>query len=354
MMNYGSDEKSALQAKFDAQKIAFGPMMFQAALSLRNLGILEYVRKNRRNGSLIDDIAKELNLSVYGVKVLLEAGLSMELVYVRDDRFFITKTGTTILMDELTKVNMDFMQDINYLGFFHLEDSIKNGKPEGLKALGNWDTIYEGLSQLPEPAKSSWFNFDHYYSDYAFPEILPIVFANHPKKLMDIGGNTGRFSIQCAKHDPNVHVTILDHEGQLNMAFENIANEGLSDRIDGVPMNLLDHSKPYPKGADVIWMSQFLDCFSKADIVELLKRAKTAINPGGNIFILETIWDDQRFPASTFCLHATSLYFTCLANGNSQMYNTDDMLELIEQAGLTLEEKISDIGLSHTLFKCKL
>jgi len=38
--NIGSDKKSALQAKFDAQKIAFAPIMFQAAKALRDLGIL--------------------------------------------------------------------------------------------------------------------------------------------------------------------------------------------------------------------------------------------------------------------------------------------------------------------------
>ena len=40
---YGSDKKSAVQAKHDAQKIAFAPIMFQAAKALRDLGILKYL-----------------------------------------------------------------------------------------------------------------------------------------------------------------------------------------------------------------------------------------------------------------------------------------------------------------------
>ena len=32
--------KTALQAKFDAQKIAFGPIVFQATKAMRDLGIL--------------------------------------------------------------------------------------------------------------------------------------------------------------------------------------------------------------------------------------------------------------------------------------------------------------------------
>jgi hypothetical protein len=99
-------------------------------------------------------------------------------------------------------------------------------------------------------------------------------------------------------------------------------------------------------------MSQFLDCFSKPEILSLLERAKQALSDSGSLYILETYWDDQKFEASSYSLHATSLYFTCMANGNSQMYHTKDMLELIEQAGLQVVESFPGIGLSHTLFRC--
>jgi hypothetical protein len=352
-LNYGSDTKSALQAKYDAQKIAFGPIMFQAALSLRNLGILALLRQNRK-GLTIEEVAAELKLSVYGVKVLLEAGLSLEMVRVENDKYMLTKTGFFILSDELTKVNMDFTQDVNYLGMFDLQKCIETGKPEGLKVFGNWDTVYEGLSQLPEQVQKSWFGFDHFYSDYAFPEIMPILFGNHPKQILDVGGNTGKFSIKCAEYNKEVKVTILDLPGQLNKAYQNIKAHGFEDRINGHALNLLDHSVPFPQGADFIWMSQFLDCFSQEDVLQLLIRAKNAMSDDASLFILETYWDKQEFEASTYSLHATSLYFTCIANGCSQMYHSTDMEKLIEKAGLYIDECFENIGVSHTMFKCKV
>ncbi|MEN8119809.1 MAG: methyltransferase [Bacteroidota bacterium] len=352
-LNYGSDNKSALQAKFDAQKIAFAPIMFQAAKALRDLGILETIKKNRK-GITIQNIAEKLDLSVYGVKVLLEAGLSLEMVRSEEEKYFITKTGWYILSDELTRVNMDFTNDVNYKGMFTLTESIKTGKPTGLEVFGEWDTVYEGLSQLPEDVQKSWFGFDHFYSDYAFPEILPIVFNDSPKHILDIGGNTGKFSIKCAEYNPDVKITILDLPGQLEKAYINIKKNNLEDRISGHPINLLDHSKPYPKNPDAIWMSQFLDCFSQEDIAELLRRSREAMKDSTSLYILETYWDKQKFEASTYALHATSLYFTNIANGNSQMYHSEDMLNLIEKAGLYVEESFEDIGVSHTLYRCKI
>lgn len=352
-MNFGNDNKTALQAKFDAQKIAFGPIMFQAARALQNLGILECIKKQRNKGIKISEVAGELKLSVYGVKVLLEAGLSMELVRVENDNYFLTKTGFFILSDQLTQVNMNFVNDVNYRGFFSLEDSIHTGKPEGLKEFGNWETVYEGLSQLPENVQKSWFDFDHYYSDNAFPEILPEIFSENPKKLLDVGGNTGKWAIQCAKFNNEIEITILDHPGQLEKANKNIDGNGFTNRIKGIPINLLDHSIPFPTGFDIVWMSQFLDCFSQEDILELLIRAKNAINRNGSVYILETYWDKQKYEASTYSLHATSLYFTCLANGCSQMYHSHDMLALIDRAGLYVFKELHDIGVSHSLYECK-
>jgi hypothetical protein len=351
MKDFGSDKKTVHQANLDAQKIAFGPIMFQAAKSLRNLGILQYLFDHKKGS--IETIASAVNLSVYGVKVLLEAGLSLEMVYLKDNEFILTKTGYFILRDKPTNVNMDFTQDVNYLAINHLEESIVNGKPEGLKELGDWDTVYIGLSELPEKIKKSWFDFDHFYSDFTFPDILPIVFKSHPKSILDVGGNTGKFSLLCTKHDLNVNMTILDLPGQANVARKNIKEAGLEDRISAIDTNLLDNSIPFPKGHDVIWMSQFIDCFSLEEISGLFKRAYDAMSDDASFYILETFWDLQQFQSSTYSLHATSLYFTAVANGNSQMFHSNDILKLIGKAGFVVDEMYDMIGMSHTLIKCK-
>ena len=351
--NFGNDIKSAYLAKLDAQKIAFAPIMFQAARALRDLGILDYLLKNNTVGADINTIAQELKISEYGVKVLLEAGLSLELVQLVEEKYKITKTGYFIVSDELTRVNMDCTNDVNYLGMMHLKEAIITGKAEGLKVFGEWNTVYEALSELPEHVRKSWFAFDHFYSDYAFPEVLPHLFADQPKKILDVGGNTGKFSIFCATKNPEVTLTILDLPGQVKEAIENIKKNDLEDRITTHGLNLLDNSKPFPKGYDAIWMSQFLDCFSQEEILGLLNRSYEALDENGALFILETYWDKQAYPASTYSLHATSLYFTAIANGNSQMYHSNDMLNLVEKSGLYVDQLIENIGVSHTLLKCK-
>jgi len=352
MKFFSKEDKTALEAIEEAQRIAFAPMLFQAARVLRDSGILHEIELSRDSGLSLDEVAQKINLSHYGIRVLLEAGLGIGLLVIDGEKYKLTKTGYFILNDKLTRINMDFMHDVCYQGAFYLDKAIENGKPEGLKVLGDWKTIYEGLSILPGKSKESWFAFDHYYSDNAFPDVLPYVFDKKPKKILDIGGNTGKWALQCVKHNPDVTVTIMDLPGQLNMAKAEVQKAGFDGRVLFHQANLLDESQPFPTGFDVIWMSQFLDCFSDDQIISILKRCHAALNKNGTVFILELFWDRQRFKASSFALQQTSLYFTTMANGNSQMYNSEVFLKFVQQAGFTVAT-IVDLGISHTLLRCE-
>ncbi len=351
--NYGSDNKSALQAKIDAQKIAFAPIVFQAVKSLRNLGILELLNSSQ-NGMTPKEIAQKSDISEYGIKVLLDAGLSAEVVVLSGHKYKLTKTGFYFLNDKMTNINMDFVHDVCYNGMFYLEDSIREEKPEGLKVFGNWPTIYHGLSALPESVKKSWFAFDHFYSDHVFISVLPLIFKNNSNHILDVGGNTGKFALQCAQYNPTAKITIMDLPGQLKVALNNAKEAGFENQIKEYPTDILDHSNPFPESFDVIWMSQFLDCFSEENILQILKRAARSMSEKTSLFILETYWDRQQFDISTFCLNNTSLYFTAMANGNSRMYHSDDMIRLIEQAGLKIKDIRDNLGVSHTLIECKI
>jgi hypothetical protein len=144
----------------------------------------------------------------------------------------------------------------------------------------------------------------------------------------------------------------MDLPGHVGTARDQIEKKGYGDRISFYPCNILDESQRFPRGFDAIWMSQFLDCFSEAQIISILKRCIGALAPGGRIFILETFWDRQRFEASAFSLQQTSLYFTAMANGNSQMYDSKVFIQCVLDAGLTVVDQKDYIGVSHTLLTC--
>ena len=352
---YCKEQKSALEAQRLAQEIAFAPMVFQVSRLMIKFGILELLSNNHK-GLTQAEIVEHTGLSSYAAQVLLEASLSIGTVLTKDDKYTISKAGWFLLNDPMAKANMNFNHDVNYLGLFHLEEALKEGKPSGLKVFGEWPTIYEGLSSLPEQVQKSWFGFDHFYSDESFAAALKIIFDGERKvrRLLDVGGNTGRWAMQCVGYNKEVEVTIMDLPQQLEMMRAQTAGKEGADRIHGYGCNLLDESVKFPTPAfDVIWMSQFLDCFSEEEVTSICRRAAESMDENSRLYIMETFWDRQKYETAAYCLTLTSIYFTALANGNSKMYHSDDMERCVNNAGLEVEEIVDGLGLGHSIMICK-
>lgn len=345
----------AVHALEEAQKIAFAPFVFQATMSLKRLGVFDRIFERRSpEETTLAALASALDISEYGLGVLLEIAESSDIVEQDENGSYeLTKIGYFLNFNRTAEVNMNFTQDVCYQGLFHLTDSIKTGKPAGLKELGNWDTIYEGLSQMEPHAQKAWFDFDHHYSDDIFQEALKIILDRGPKKIHDVGGNTGKFAIQCCQYDKEVSVKIFDLPGQLNKALNNAKKNGLDNRISGQEIDWLSANPTMPEGADTIWLCQFLDCFSEEEIEKVLSTCAKSMDDEAELIIIETFTDRQKFDNAKFILEATSLYFTALANGNSKMYPAKVFEKIIKKSGLEITQDIA-LGEYHTMFRCKI
>lgn len=343
--------KSHHRPIFEATRLAFGPVAFQVARVMRERGLLRALLDGPRT---TDALMNATDTTRYGVDTLCEAGISFELVEAVDEGWRITRTGRLIELDPMTRANMDFVHDVCFLGLARLDEAIDQGTPAGLRVFGDWPTVYEALSQLPEPVRASWFAFDHHYSDRAFERVLPKVFATQPKRLLDVGGNTGKWALRCTAYDAEVEVTIADLPGQLAEARRNVDAAGVGARVHTHPIDVLDAEAPLPTGFDAVWMSQFLVCFSLAEIRHILRRGRAALNEGGSLWILDNYWDRQRNEVAQHVLHGTSIYFTAIANGTSRVYSAKHLLECLADVGLEVVEEWERLGASgHTLWRCR-
>ena len=305
---YTKETLSAREAQRLAEFIAWGPVVFQASRIMLKWGVFDLLRDSD-GGLTRQEICERTGYSDYAIKCLLEASLCIGtvLVDVNTNKYSLSKTGWFLINDPAIRVNIDFNHDVNYEGF---------------------------------------------------PEALKIVFDKYQvKSLYDVGGNTGKWALHCVSYNPEVEVVILDLPQQIEMMQDNVSDKTGAERIKGYGINLLDSNAVFPQregGLDAIWMSQFLDCFSMDEIICILKRAKDAMTERTRLFIMETLWDRQRFEPAAFCLTMTSLYFSAIANGNSKMYNTEDMEYCINSAGLEIEQIHDHLGQGHSIIVCKI
>ena len=336
---YSRDHLNARDAQRLAQFIAFGPIVFQTSRLMLKFGILDRLRDGEMT---LPEIARSAGISDYAAKVLVEASLSIGTVLVdpETDRYSLSKVGWFLLNDPATRVNVDFNHDVNYEGFFRLEEALLEGRPAGLEHFGGWPTIYEGLSSLPEQVQKSWFAFDHFYSDHSFEEALRVVFGYRPGRIMDVGGNTGRWALRCVAYDPDVQVTVVDLPQQLEMMRRETAGHPGAERISGCAMNMLDPAQQFPANLhpDIVWMSQFLDCFSEE---EILGRIRAAVNKDGlTVYAGKPTDSPKRLPISFMAALTASQYG--VETPRKQLITPDSLAEGILAAVLSRNEEAMD------------
>ena len=345
---------TAYEAITEAQKIAFSPLIFQAVRTMRELGILEAVEQSGDSGLSVQELTEQISVSPYGITTLLESGVSCGVIeQTHDERFILSKVGYYLLRDPMTRINMDYNHHVCYLGMYYLDEAVRTEKPAGLNVFGEqWQTLYQALPHLPEKVKQSWYAFDHFYSDSAYPAAAAIVLDNKPRTLVDIGANIGKFSILLAREYAEIHITMIDLPDQLENAVRNVREAGLTSRIKATAMDLLQANPPLPAGQDVYWLSQLLSCFGPSEIIHLLSRVREVMADNSVIYILETCWDRQQHAAAAYSLINTSLYFTSMASGNSKMYHSSELSDYIEKAGLKIDNIQDQLGVCHSLFTC--
>ncbi|HRE89379.1 MAG TPA: methyltransferase [Myxococcota bacterium] len=340
--------------RLEAAKLSFAPMIFQAVRSLKAIGGLDLARERGLRGVTAKDLVSLANVSDYAASLLLEAGLAAGLFAydeaVDPERFVITRLGAFWNLDPMSQVNTEFVHHVCYRGAFDLDRSLRSAAPVGLATISSAPTVYEGLAKLDPEVRSAWFAFDHFYSDGVFQSALEDL-PDNVSHLVDIGGNTGRFARLFAEHRPRARVTLVDLPNQVALAREHLAQTPASDRVEFFPTDLLAFDGQLP-AADVYWASQFLDCFSPDQIVHILKVVRRSMRPDSRLIIVETFWNRQRYDAARYCVIATSLYFACIANGNSRMYHSETFKDLVRAAGLRIEHERHDMGVSHSLLRC--
>ena len=144
----------------------------------------------------------------------------------------------------------------------------------------------------------------------------------------------------------------MDLPQQIGLLQNNISGKPGAGRIHTYPGDLLKEDAEIPGGFDVVWMSQFLDCFSEEQVVSILRRVASSLKSGAKVFIMETLWDRQHFDTASFDLAQTSVYFTAMANGNSKMFFSERLELMINEAGLKVESITDGLGYGHSLVKC--
>lgn len=150
------------------------------------------------------------------------------------------------------------------------------------------------------------------------------------KKLLDVGGGPGTYSVLIARAHPQITCQVLDLPEVVHIAEELIEQQGASERVHTLPGDY--HTAPFPEGNDVINFFGVLHQESSDSIRDLFVRAYQALEPGGVIHVLDMMTEESHTAPRFSALFALTM---ALTTDHGWVFSSLELKEWMERAGFT-------------------
>jgi SAM-dependent methyltransferase len=165
------------------------------------------------------------------------------------------------------------------------------------------------------------------------PKVAAMLDLKPVRRLLDLGGGPATYAITFAQANPELKATVFDLPMPIEIARENIANNGLTDRVDTLAGNFLHDD--IGMGYDFIWISQILHSHDEEQSKHIIAKAVAALNPGGTLAIQDFYLNpDGASPtgAAMFGVHMLAV------TPRGRAYTHAEVAEWMQAAGLAAPE----------------
>jgi SAM-dependent methyltransferase len=154
------------------------------------------------------------------------------------------------------------------------------------------------------------------------------------KKILDVGGGTGIYSIALLQRHAGLRAVVFDRAGVLKVAGEMREAYGVGERMELVAGDMF--TDPLPGGCDLVLLSNILHDWDVRECRELVRRCAEALAPGGRLLIHDVFLDDDLGGPLPVALYSAALF--SLTEGRA--YSAGEYRGWMREAGLEVEEVV--------------
>jgi ubiquinone/menaquinone biosynthesis C-methylase UbiE len=290
--------------------------MGQALITATRLGLFDRLNDRPKTAAML---AEELACDLHGLEILLESLDGFGFLSYRQGYYQLTAESAQWLTNSSSSI-----QDSLKLGgeiarqMVLLEEDIRTGEVPNFHFNPPSPTCYSHyITSLGESGRRK------------APKIIE--WANlkpPPKKLLDVAGGSGEYSIAFCQYFPDLKADILDLPYASEVGIQTIEKAGLGDRICYQEGDLFQLE--WQQGYDLVFLSNILHVFVADQCQIILRKAFASLNPGGKVLIHE-VFHSGRTGKITAPMGLFSLMFYVTCGGRA--WSESSYLEWLEEAG---------------------
>ncbi len=307
----------------------FAALGFKAVCAAVKLNLFEALESGGPRTA--GEVASKIRADERGVRLLLTALWGLGYVVRTRKSRYVNSPMTRAWMLGSSPVNLGTM-----LGYFEdacdrwsqLDVSIRNGSPA--ERCDAWLDRHSG----------SW---ERYHANlYGVGELLSgeiVARAKLPpsaKRLIDIGGGHGLYSVKFCEEHPGLHAVIFDWPQARQAAEQTIRNRGMAHRIQFAEGDFFRDD--LGNGFDAALLFNVIRIYPKNDAVTLLQKTRGALSAGGKVFVADQF--NSRTP-TPFSRANAFLILLELYNGSpGNSYSAAEAQAMLREAGFVRPREI--------------
>jgi len=231
-----------------------------------------------------DQVAQACNVPVRSLELLLNACVAQRLLEKQNETYSNSTTAQVFLVPGKPSYLGDalkYSEDL-YPVWGNLEKTVRTGLlPDKAETI---------LGEDPEKTRNFVMAMHNRALGIARAVIAQMDLTGR-KRLFDVGGGPGTYSILLVQKTTGLSATVLDLPAVLRITREIIASYGCEDRVGVLPGNYL--TTEFPAGNDVVLMSGMMHREVEETCRTLLSKAWHSLDPGGTVIISDIMFEDD-------------------------------------------------------------
>ena len=155
-------------------------------------------------------------------------------------------------------------------------------------------------------------------------QIANVYDAGRFRRLLDIGGGSGTYTMAFLENYPDLRATLFDLPEVVTMARERLVKEGLLDRVTLVGGSF--YRDELPSGCDMAFLSAIIHQNSPEQNLDLYRKIHRALEPGGALLIRDHIMDEDRTHPPSGALFALNMLVATEGGDTFTLAEVEDTL----------------------------
>ena len=259
---------------------------FQQTEALKGAIELDIFTHIAEGAASVAEIARRTRASERGIRILCDY-LTIQGFLAKTDGHYSNSSTAEVFLNKRSPAYIGsmatFLADPRLMECFHdMAGSVRKGGTVSQGTLAPEDPVWVEFARSMAPFMTM--------TAEAVAKIVALPGA--AQKVLDISAGHGLYGLMVAKANPAAQIYASDWANVLEVARENAAKFGLTERFHTIPGSAFDSD--LGAGYDLVLVPNFLHHFDPPTCVRFLRKLRAAMKPAAALAIVEFVPNEDR------------------------------------------------------------